>query len=64
MIEEVKGEELKEDEISDPEEDSIAGQMAMMRGGTVKKRQEGEESDEESSTDDDKDSDGDSSDSD
>ncbi|KAI0773666.1 DnaJ-domain-containing protein [Fomes fomentarius] len=41
-----------EDDISDPEEDSLAGQMALMRGGSVKKRSE-EESDEESSTDDD-----------
>ena len=43
-----------EDEISDPDEDTIAGQMAVMRGGAVKKRsEEDEESDEESSTDDD-----------
>jgi translocation protein SEC63 len=42
-------EQPKEDEISDPEEDSLAGQMAAMRGGVVKKRQE--ESDDESSTD-------------
>ncbi|KAJ7173811.1 translocation protein sec63 [Mycena filopes] len=41
-----------EDEISDPEEDTIAGQMAAMRGGSVKKSAD-EESDEESSTDDD-----------
>lgn len=40
-----------EDDISEPEEDSLAGQMALMRGGTVKKRSD--ESDEESSTDDD-----------
>ena len=40
-----------EDEISDPEEDSLAGQMALMRGGSVKKRPEDEESDDESSTD-------------
>ncbi|KAJ7090585.1 Sec63 Brl domain-containing protein [Mycena crocata] len=53
-----------EDEISDPDEDTIAGQMAAMRGGSVKKSTaEDEESDEESSTDDDKSS-GDSSDSD
>ncbi|ESK87828.1 translocation protein sec63 [Moniliophthora roreri MCA 2997] len=52
-----------EDEISDPEEDSLAGQMAAMRGGSVKKTQRDEESDEESSTDDDQESD-DSSDSD
>ncbi|KAJ7636042.1 Sec63 Brl domain-containing protein [Mycena polygramma] len=44
-----------EDEISDPDEDTIAGQMAAMRGGSVKKiSAEDEESDEESSTDDDK----------
>lgn len=52
---------LEEDEISEPEEDSLAGQMAMMRGGAVKKKQD-DESDEESSTDDDQnDSDGDDS---
>ncbi|KAF5366562.1 hypothetical protein D9758_008999 [Tetrapyrgos nigripes] len=57
----------QEDEISDPEEDSLAGQMAAMRGGPVKKAPAGrtqEESDEESSTDDDDDSSDDSSDSD
>ncbi|KAJ7623440.1 Sec63 Brl domain-containing protein [Roridomyces roridus] len=45
-----------EDDISDPEEDTIAGQMAAMRGGNVKKSptREEEESDDESSTDDDK----------
>jgi translocation protein SEC63 len=43
-------EQHKEDEISDPEEDSLAGQMAAMRGGPVKKRHD--ESDDESSTDD------------
>jgi len=43
-------EQHKEDEISDPEEDSLAGQMAAMRGGSVKKRHD--ESDDESSTDD------------
>lgn len=50
------GEEAQgaEDDISDPEEDSLAGQMAMMRGGSVKKRQAG--SDDE---DDDSDTDGD-----
>ena len=37
-----------EDEISDPEEGTLAGQMAMMRGGGVKRV----ESDEESDTDD------------
>lgn len=44
-------EQHREDEISDPEEDTLAGQMAAMRGGSVKKRKE--ESDDESSTDDD-----------
>ena len=38
-----------EDEISDPDEDSLAGQMAAMHGGSVKKRQE--ESDDEDSLD-------------
>ncbi|THG98612.1 hypothetical protein EW026_g3617 [Hermanssonia centrifuga] len=58
-------EQEAEDEISDPEEDSLAGQMAMMRGGTVKKRQDGDdESDDESSTDDDRKENEDSSDSD
>ncbi|KAF7969129.1 hypothetical protein HWV62_28248 [Athelia sp. TMB] len=56
-------EQAAEDEISDPEEDSLAGQMAAMRGGSVKKAQQDEESDEESGTDDDQD-DGSSSDSD
>ncbi|KAI0052643.1 DnaJ-domain-containing protein [Auriscalpium vulgare] len=37
-----------EDEISDPEEDSLAGQMAAMQGRPVKKRRD--ESDEESSS--------------
>ncbi|KAJ7918737.1 Sec63 Brl domain-containing protein [Mycena leptocephala] len=50
-----------EDEISDPDEDTIAGQMAQMRGGNVKKiGDEDQESDEESSTDDDKSSGSDS----
>ena len=40
-----------EDEISEPEEDTLAGQMAAMRGGSVKKV--AAESDDESSTDDD-----------
>jgi translocation protein SEC63 len=44
-----------EDEISDPDEDTLAGQMAAMRGGSVRKREE-DESDEESSTDDDQES--------
>ncbi|KAJ7089651.1 Sec63 Brl domain-containing protein [Mycena belliarum] len=47
-----------EDEISEPDEDTIAGQMTALRGGSVKKAgQEDEESDDESSTDDDKSSD-------
>ncbi|CCM05893.1 uncharacterized protein FIBRA_08131 [Fibroporia radiculosa] len=41
-----------EDEISEPEEDSLAGQMALMRGGSVKQRPD--ESDDESTTDDDR----------
>ncbi|KAF9268418.1 DnaJ-domain-containing protein [Marasmius fiardii PR-910] len=53
--------EPAEDEISDPEEDSLAGQMAAMRGGPVKKSTRDEESEEESSTDDDEASDDDSS---
>jgi len=52
-------EQEAEDEISDPEEDSLAGQMAAMRGGAVKRVQD-EESDEESSTDDDQESGSDS----
>lgn len=40
-----------EDEISDPDEDSLAGQMAAMRGGNVKRRVD---SDEDSSTNDDR----------
>ena len=43
-----------EDDISDPEEDSLAGQMALMRGGSVKKQAQ-EESDDESSTDEEED---------
>lgn len=47
-------EDAGDDDISDPEEDSLAGQMALMRGGSVKKRpEEEEEDDDESSTDDD-----------
>lgn len=57
--------EPSEDDISEPDEDSLAGQMAAMRGGSVKKRKvEDEESDEESGTDDDEDGDDSSSDSD
>ncbi|KAG2130456.1 translocation protein sec63 [Suillus bovinus] len=44
-------EQTAEDEISDPEEDSLAGQMAAMRGGAVKRTAAPEESEEESSTD-------------
>ncbi|EIW62313.1 DnaJ-domain-containing protein [Trametes versicolor FP-101664 SS1] len=45
-------EEPADDDISDPEEDSLAGQMALMRGGSVKKLADGEgESDDESDTD-------------
>ncbi len=51
-----------EDEISDPDEDSLAGQMAAMRGGSVKKRKE--ESDDEDSLDEESDDDSSSSDSD
>ena len=41
-----------EDEISEPEEDSLAGQMAMMRGGSVKKSQaETDDEDDDSDTD-------------
>ncbi|KAJ7460592.1 translocation protein sec63 [Mycena latifolia] len=50
-------EQADEDEISEPDEDTIAGQMTALRGGSVKKSTQDEESDEESSTDDDKSSD-------
>jgi translocation protein SEC63 len=53
-----------EDEISEPEEDSLAGQMAVMRGGKVKKQDDEDESDDESGTDDDESSSDSSSDSD
>ncbi|KZT33857.1 hypothetical protein SISSUDRAFT_1027300 [Sistotremastrum suecicum HHB10207 ss-3] len=44
-------EQLREDEISDPEEDSLAGQMALMKGGSVKRASARDESDDESTTD-------------
>lgn len=40
-----------EDDISDPEEDSLAGQMSAMKGGPVKKRVDSDDEDEESGTD-------------
>ncbi|KAG1888747.1 translocation protein sec63 [Suillus subluteus] len=49
-------EQTAEDEISDPEEDSLAGQMAAMRGGAVKRTDESS-SDEEQHGDDSSDSD-------
>ena len=45
-------EQAAEDEISDPDEDSLAGQMAAMRGGAVKKP--AVRDDDDSTTDDDK----------
>jgi translocation protein SEC63 len=61
-IEEPSTEGDHEDVISDPEEDSLAGQMAALRGGPVKERRgDGEESDEESGTDDDEESESESS---
>jgi translocation protein SEC63 len=47
--------EGSDDYISDPDEDTLAGQMAAMRGGPVKKIRS-KDSDDESSTDDDKES--------
>jgi translocation protein SEC63 len=44
-------EQTAEDEISDPEEDTLAGQMAAMRGGAVKRTLAPEDSEDESSTD-------------
>ena len=58
-IEEAKQEDVAEDEISDPEEDSLAGQMAVMRGHKVKPIAESDD-DDDSSTDDDKSDDSDS----
>lgn len=57
-------EQTAEDEISDPEEDSLAGQMAAMRGGTVKRTVAPEDSEDESSTDEEEQDGNDSSDSD
>ncbi|CAE6348669.1 unnamed protein product, partial [Rhizoctonia solani] len=51
-----------EDEISEPDEDTLAGQMAAMRGGAVKRRADDEESDESDTDGDDSDSSSDSSD--
>ncbi|KAH8118300.1 Sec63 Brl domain-containing protein [Phellopilus nigrolimitatus] len=51
-----------DDDISEPEEDSLAGQMAMMKGGSVKRSPvHDDESDDESGTDDDQESSSDSS---
>ena len=50
-------EQNAEDEISDPDEDSLAGQVAAMKGGAVKKNTLGEthdDDDDDSTTDDDK----------
>lgn len=57
-------EQTAEDEISDPEEDSLAGQMAAMRGGAVKRTAVAEDSEDESSTDEEQQDGDDSSDSD
>ena len=40
-----------EDEISDPEEDSLVGQMAATRGGAVEKRQTESDDDGDSDSD-------------
>ncbi|KAJ9476176.1 Protein translocation protein SEC63 [Pseudozyma hubeiensis] len=52
----------EEDEISEPEEDSLAGQMALMKGQKVKasRNDEDDESDGESATEEEEDDDGDS----
>lgn len=44
-------EQGRDDDISDPEEDSLAGQMALMKGGNVKRSPVHDESDDESETD-------------
>ena len=46
-----------EDEISEPEEDNLAGQMATMRGEPVKKRQTESDEDDDSDTDGDEEAD-------
>ncbi|KAF8681439.1 posttranslational protein targeting membrane, translocation [Rhizoctonia solani] len=51
-----------EDEISDPDEDTLAGQMAAMRGGAVKRRADDESEDESDTDGDESDSSDDSSD--
>lgn len=55
-------EQAYEDEISDPDEDTLEGQMALMKGGKVRKIDD--ESDDESTTDGDEASDSSDSDSD
>ena len=52
--------DVSEDEISEPDEDSLAGQMAAMRGEAVKKRRDEDDSDEESEEESEEDSDSDS----
>jgi len=57
----VLGAEVEEDDISDPEEDTLEGQLAVMKGGAVKRSPvHAQEDDDESETDDDVDSDSDS----
>ena len=62
-VEEPAAIEEVEDDISEPDEDSLAGQMAIMKGGKVK-RQDEYESDDESETDEEEAGDDSSSDSD
>ncbi|KAH8832821.1 Sec63 Brl domain-containing protein [Flagelloscypha sp. PMI_526] len=52
-------EQAYEDEISDPDEDTLEGQMALMKGGKVRKIEE-DDDDDESTTDGDEDDDSDS----
>ena len=52
------------DEISNPEEDSLAGKMAVMRGGVVKRRAESDNEDDSNTEGDEKDDDNSGSDSD